>query len=136
MHYRKPQSLERPLGTVSHCNGGAPSADLSQGREPDLRSLSRLQLLELLKDAIAENERLKGELDEAKAELEDKRIAIEESGSLAEAALRLSGVFEAAQRACDLYTANIELRVPKAGNVSSSNQEAGPASLQDGEVQQ
>ena len=21
MHYRKPQSLERPLGTVSHCNG-------------------------------------------------------------------------------------------------------------------
>lgn len=115
--------------------GGAPSADPSQGHEPDLRSLSRLQLLELLKDAIAENERLKSELDEARAELEDKRIAIEESGSLAEAALRLSGIFEAAQRACDLYTANMELRVPRAGNATSLDGIADAASLQDGEVQ-
>lgn len=82
---------------------GAPREQPAQEHEPDLRSLSRLQLLELLKDAIAENERLKKELAETRSQLEDKRIAIEESGSIAEAALRLSGIFEAAQKACDLY---------------------------------
>lgn len=116
--------------------GGAPCAHPAQEHEPDPRSLSRLQLLELLKDAIAENERLKRELDETRKQLEDKRIAIEESGSIAEAALRLSGIFEAAQKACDLYQANRECRVSEAGSASGRDAPEDEASLPQEEVQQ
>jgi uncharacterized protein HemX len=55
-----------------------------------------------------ENERLAAENRELKKRLEQREIAIAESGSLAEAALKLSGVFEAAQAAADLYLENIQ----------------------------
>lgn len=78
----------------------------------DLRKLDRIQLLQLLQDAIRENERLRAQLAEANRQLEDRRIAIQESGSLAEAALRLSGIFADAQRAIELYGYNAELNKP------------------------
>ncbi len=78
--------------------------------EKELKKLTRMELLEMLIDQSREVERLRGELEEAKKALEDKKIAIEKSGSLAEAALALSGVFEKAQEAADLYIANIKLK--------------------------
>lgn len=39
----------------------------------------------------------------------DRKILLEQSGSIAEASLRLSGIFEAAQKAADLYLDNIRL---------------------------
>ena len=39
----------------------------------------------------------------AEAELGERRLAIEEAGSIAEAALKLNGVFQAAQTAADDY---------------------------------
>ena len=74
----------------------------------DLRKLSKTELLELLIEQGRENLALKARLEAAEAELAQRRIAIGESGSLAEAALKLSGVFEAAQRAIDLYRENVE----------------------------
>ncbi|MDD6706885.1 MAG: hypothetical protein PUE29_11110 [Olsenella sp.] len=70
---------------------------------------------------MAENERLKKELAETKQQLEDKRIAIDDSESLAEASLRLAGVFVAAQRAIDLYSYNVSVR--KADGASSDSPE-------------
>ena len=67
--------------------------------EKEVRKLSRLQLLEILVEQANEIEQLKAELKETKEQLADRKIVIEQSGSLAEAALRLNGVFEAAQRA-------------------------------------
>lgn len=69
------------------------------------------------KDALIE--KLKGRLDakdvrisELKAELEalrlSRKIQIEEAGSLAEAALRLNGIFETAQKAADQYLYNLQ----------------------------
>ncbi len=78
--------------------------------EKELKRLTRMELLEMLIDQSREVERLRDELEETKKALEDKRIAIERSGSLAEAALALSGVFEKAQEAADLYIANIKLK--------------------------
>ena len=49
-----------------------------------------------------------GELAEANARLEERRIAIEESGSIAEASLKLTKVFEEAQKAADLYVENVK----------------------------
>lgn len=69
----------------------------------DLKKLSRAELLELLLDAAKENDRLREEIELLKAQLNDRQIAIAESGTLAEAALKLSGIFTAADEAAKLY---------------------------------
>jgi hypothetical protein len=55
-------------------------------------------------------EALAQELEETKEKLRARTIAIEEAGSLAEASLRLSGVFQAAEEAASLYLENIRRR--------------------------
>ena len=73
----------------------------------ELRRLSRAELLEMLIQQEEELNACKEQLARAQAELESRQIKISNAGSIAEAALQLSGIFEAAQRACELYTANI-----------------------------
>lgn len=76
--------------------------------DKELQKLSRSELLEMLIAQTEENDRLKHRLDEAEARLKDRQIAIENSGSIAEAALSLNGVFEAADKAAKQYLENIE----------------------------
>lgn len=78
--------------------------------DKELRRLRRADLLELLIQQTEENQRLLRQLEEARAELADRKIRIGKSGSVAEAAVALSGVFEAAQDACSRYIENIEFR--------------------------
>ena len=73
----------------------------------ELRKLSRSDLLELLLAQRKENEQLRCLLDQAEARLADRTIKIDKAGTLAEASLQLSSIFEAAQEACKLYTDNI-----------------------------
>ena len=71
--------------------------------EKELRKLNRTELLEML---IAQSKRLsrvEEELSAAQKELERRKIAITTSGSLAEAALKLNGIFEAADQAAAQY---------------------------------
>lgn len=75
--------------------------------EKEMRKLSRADLLRLLLRQTRRNEELQAELDRANAQLEQRRIEIERSGTLAEAALRLNGVFEAADRAAKQYLENL-----------------------------
>ena len=75
--------------------------------DKELKKLSRAELLEMLLAQSKEKQRLEEELAEARKKLEDREIRIAESGSLAEAALKLNGVFEAAQAAADQYLENI-----------------------------
>lgn len=75
-----------------------------------LRRLRRSELLQLLIEQKKENERLQGELDRIRRQLEERRILIEESGSLAEAAIKVNAVFEAAQAAAAQYLENVEMR--------------------------
>lgn len=74
----------------------------------DLRRLSKTELLELLVAQGRENLALRERLEKAEAELAERRLQISDCGSIAEAALKLSGVFEAAQKAIDLYRENCE----------------------------
>ena len=72
------------------------------------RRLSRAELLELL---IAESEKceaLERQLKEAQEQLSDRTLKQSKAGSIAEAALALSGVFEAAEVACAQYMENIK----------------------------
>ena len=73
-----------------------------------LRKLSKLQLLELLAQQERELQALRKELEEKNAALDDRRIQVEKAGSIAEAALKLNEVFEAAQRAADQYLESVK----------------------------
>lgn len=72
-----------------------------------LKKLSRQELLEMLIESERHVEQLEKELEETRKQLEDKRIQIKNAGSIAEAALKLSGIFEVAQAAADQYLENL-----------------------------
>lgn len=75
--------------------------------DKELKRLSRAQLLELLIMQIEENERLKYELEKANEEINRREIVINNAGSLAQAALSLNKVFEAADMAAQQYLENV-----------------------------
>ena len=75
--------------------------------ERELRRLSRADLLELLVAQSRENERLRARLNEANRKLKSREIKIQKAGSIAEAALKLNGVFEAAEQAAQQYIENV-----------------------------
>lgn len=77
--------------------------------DKDLRRLSRENLLSLLLEQSKEIEKLRQQLNTAEEALADRTIQIQKAGSIAEASLQLSGIFEAAQIACQQYTENIAL---------------------------
>lgn len=74
-----------------------------------LRRMSRSELLEMLIQQMEENERLKEQLKIMQEELSERRIKIESAGSLAEAALMLNGVFQAADQAAKQYLENVKM---------------------------
>ncbi|MBQ2690784.1 MAG: DNA repair protein [Clostridia bacterium] len=76
--------------------------------DKELRKLTRAELLEMLISQMKENERLQEQVEELAAQLEDRRIMLEEAGSIAEASLRLNGVFQAAEKAAQQYLENIK----------------------------
>jgi transposase-like protein len=76
--------------------------------DKELRKLKKTELLEMLLNLRRENDSLRQELEEAKEKLEDRTILTEKAGSIAEAALQLNKVFEAAQMAADQYLMNVK----------------------------
>jgi len=73
----------------------------------ELKKLRRADLLELLLEERRENEALRAQLKKAYEALKDRKIQMQKAGSIAEAALRLNDVFEAAQAAADQYLENV-----------------------------
>ncbi len=70
--------------------------------------MSRAELLDLLLEAMKENEALKQRIQTLTNELSSREILISKAGSIAEASLALSGIFDAAQEAADTYLINLE----------------------------
>ena len=79
--------------------------------EREMRKLSRADLLEILVQQSRELDQLRAELDEANRKLAQREITMDRAGTLAEAALLLNGVFEAADKACRQYEENIRARM-------------------------
>lgn len=73
----------------------------------ELKKLSRADLIEMLIQQTRESEAVRDQLQQAQAQLNNRTVACENAGSIAEAALQLNGVFESAQAACDQYIENI-----------------------------
>lgn len=73
----------------------------------ELKRLSRRELLEMLIEQMKENQRLRSRLEQVEAELENRELVSLRAGSMAEAAMRLNGVFEAADKAARQYLENV-----------------------------
>ncbi len=74
----------------------------------ELQRLRREDLLQILIGQQKQIQELTEALEAAQAALDSRRIEMANCGSIAEAALRLNGVFEAAQQAAEDYKARIE----------------------------
>lgn len=75
--------------------------------DKELKRLSRTELLEMLLAQVEENKKLKVHLNGMQAQLDNRQIMIDKAGSIAEAALQLNGVFQAAETAAAQYLENI-----------------------------
>lgn len=73
-----------------------------------LKRLNKTELFEIILEQEKLIESLETELSTARDKLEERNIQIETSGSIAEAALKLNGVFEAAQKAANQYLENVK----------------------------
>lgn len=79
----------------------------ADGPSIDLTKLKKNDLLEIMLRQAEEMDALRAENADLRAQLESREIKIMKSGSIAEASLKLTKVFEEAQKAADLYLANI-----------------------------
>lgn len=78
--------------------------------DQEVRRLTRAELIEIIYRLQIQEEQMRKKLEALECQLADKKLDIAESGSIAEAALRLNGVFDAAQRAADQYCAEVNRR--------------------------
>jgi len=76
--------------------------------DKELQKLKRPELLEIMLNLQNELDKEREENEALRARLSEKNIAIEKSGSIAEAALEINGVFDAAQKAADVYLENVK----------------------------
>ena len=84
----------------------------------ELKKLRRVDLLEILVEQSREIERLRAELKEAQEKLESRTLVMEKAGSIAEAALQINKIFEAADAAAKQYLENV---MAMGGNSSRFN---------------
>ncbi len=77
--------------------------------EKELRHMNRGELIDVIYALKQQQEALEAENNTLKGELSRQELKIKNAGSIAEAALALSGVFEAAQTAADQYLASIRV---------------------------
>lgn len=81
--------------------------------DKDLRRLNRYQLLELLVAQTERADQLEKELEKMCQQINEKEIQLSNLGSIAEASLQVSGVFDVAQKAADIYLENAKIKAEK-----------------------
>lgn len=95
-------------------------AELALAQQSNERIKTRLDekdaLIEKLKSRLdAKDVTIRKLVNEMSKRQSNRRIELEEAGSIAAAALKLNGVFEAAQKAADQYLYNLKLLVDAYG---------------------
>lgn len=83
----------------------------------ELRKLNRKDLLEIILEQTKRIEILEKDIDKLNKELDSKKISINESGSIAEAALKISDIFKACENAKEIYMDNVKELAIKEANV-------------------
>lgn len=90
--------------------------------DQELRKLGRRDLLELLIAQGRERDALQAELEEAKTALRERELRLAKAGSIAEAALQLNGVFEAAQNAAEQYLDSVRAQTGRVDELCSARE--------------
>ena len=99
----------------------------------ELRKLSRTDLMEVLVAQMKENEILQKQVEKAKKLLSEREITLRESGTMAEAAMKLCGVFEAADAATKLYRENLENAFSRSRDIIREAEEKAAQIISDAE---
>ena len=71
--------------------------------DKELKKLNRYQLLELLVMQTERADKLQKKVEMLEEQLAERELDMSRLGSIAEAVVHISGVFEASQHAADLY---------------------------------
>jgi len=81
--------------------------------EKRIRKISKKQMLELLLEQAKRIQELELIVEKMETKLSSKKISVDESGSIAEASLKLNNIFEIAQNAADQYILNVKEKCKK-----------------------
>lgn len=74
----------------------------------DLKKMSKTDLYNIICEKEKQITDLNFEIEELKLQLQDNKIELEKTGSIADAAVQISGVLDAAQKAADVYLENVK----------------------------
>lgn len=81
--------------------------------DKELKRLNRTELLQLLMNQVRETEQLQAKVRELTEQIQKHEITCQNAGTLAEAALALNGVFQAADEAAQKYVQEMADRAAK-----------------------
>lgn len=91
----------------------------------EFKRLKRADLIEIIYQMQENEERYKKAIANMREQLEQRQIQIENAGSIAEAALAVSGVYQTAQEAADLYLEQIRrMHEEAAAELAAAKEEA------------
>ena len=93
--------------------------------DQELRKLKRSELLQIMIAQSKKIAELQEKLEVAESKLRDREILLENSGNIAEAALRLNHIFEDAQRAAEQYLFNVQKQAARSFGDAAVGQDSG-----------
>ena len=76
--------------------------------DKEIKHLNRAELIDIIYEQQKRLEEQETRSQELQKKLDEKRLHVSEAGSIAEAALKVNGVFESVQAAADQYLISIE----------------------------
>lgn len=80
-------------------------------KDSEFKKLNRAQLIDIIYQLQLQQEELMKENEELSKALEERRIRVNKTGSVAQAALEIHDVMKAAQKAADHYLEEVSVRV-------------------------
>lgn len=79
--------------------------------DKELKRLSKIEILEILRSQEVEIEAMRAQIVSLEERLKSRKLEVQKAGSIAEAAMAVNHVFEAAQQAADQYLMNVTERI-------------------------
>ena len=125
------RTVFQPVFTVLGCFPAAMQKEVQPMTDKEFKRLGRAELVDIIFELQKRCDEYDAQIEALRQERAKKELCLSQSGSIAEAALRINGVFEAAQAAADQYldsvhaaNENIEARTAEAERQSAQILEA------------
>lgn len=96
---------------ITNTDDGSAEAETDEEQEVDLTKLKKKDLLEIMLRQGEEIDRLRAQVADLEAQLNDHIFKMNRVGSIAEASLQVTKIFEEAEKAARIYLENIRSKV-------------------------